>query len=243
VAVNTNVTVAIELENLGYTAGNGTLRAWEGSPGVGNLLEERNVTVYTGISVSFVWFPSDKGPVDLTVEVVDVMPSDANSSNNRLSQLVEVVDLPDLKVASIALSNPRPYDNTTISASVRIENIGGLNASCTVKLYMDAIESENLVGDANAAVGANGFAFVTFDALVTIGPHVIYAEIVNAYPDESDISNNIGTHKFTVSGPFVPPTEEEEVPFLGPFSPFLFLLIIVVAVGATIGGILFLRHS
>lgn len=243
VAVDSNVTVAVEVQNLGYTPGNGTLRAWEGASGTGELLEERFLTVYTSITVSFVWVPKAKGGVDLTVEVVNVLPSDANLSNNRLVEGVEVVDLPDLKVGVITLSNPRPYDNTTVSASVRVENRGGLNASCTVKLYMDGWEPENLLGDADAAVDADGFAYVSLEFLVTTGPRVLNVEIVNSYPEESDTINNFGTHKFTVSGPYVPPDDTPNNPILGPIDPFVFLLILVVAVIATVGGVLFLRHS
>ena len=243
VAVDTNVTVAVEIRNLGYTAGNGTLRAWEGASGTGDLLEERPVTVYTGITLSFVWVPKEKGVVDLTVEVVDVLPSDANLSNNRLSERVEVVDLPDLTVSTIVLSNPRPFNDTTVTASVRIENLGGLNASCTVKLYMDAIGPENQIGDTDAAVGSKAFTFVSFEFGVNTGPRVLYVVIVNTYPEESDTSNNVGTHRFTVGGPFIPPTEEPDNPILGPIDPFVFLLILVAAVIGALGLVLFLRHS
>ncbi len=242
VAVGTNVTVAVEVQNLGYTAGNGTLRAWAGDPGTGEMLEERNITVYTGITVSFVWVPASKGEVDLTVEVVEVLPSDANLTNNRLAERVEVVDLPDLLVGAIILANPRPYDNTTVSTSIRIDNVGGLNASCTVKLYMDGTEPENLLGDTEAAVDADAFTYVSFDFLVTTGPRVLYAEIVNSYPEESDSDNNLGTLRFTVSGPYQPPEEEPGSSFL-PFDPFIFLLLLVLATAATVGGVLFLRHS
>jgi len=243
VAVGSDVTVAVEVRNLGYTSGNGTLRAWAGAPGSGDLLDERHVTVHTGITVSFVWVPEGKGEVELNVELVDVQPSDANVSNNRRSLLVEVVDLPDLTVASIVLSNPRPYDNTSVTVSVRVENLGGLNASCTVKLYMDGTEAENLLGDVDATVDANGMSFVTLDTRVTVGPHVLYAEIVNSYPEESDTDNNEGSLKFTVNGPYEPPVDEPENPFLGPFDPFTFMLIVVALVGAAIGGVLLLRHS
>jgi len=242
-AVGSDVTVAVEVRNLGYTTGNGTLRAWAGAPGSGDLLDERSVTVYTGITVSFVWVPEDKGEVELNVEVVDVQPSDANASNNRRSLLVEVVDLPDLTVGSLALSNPRPYDNTTVTVSVRVENLGGMNASCTVKLYLDGTEAENLLGDVDANVDAQGMAFVTMDMRVTVGPHVLYAEIVNSYPEESDEENNGGTLKFTVGGPYEPPVDTPENPFLGPFDPFTFMVLIVVLIGGAIGGVLFLRHS
>ncbi len=242
VAVDTNVTVAVEVENLGFTAGSGKLRAWAGPAGTGELLEERNVTVYTGITVSFVWVPGSKGEVDLTVEVVDVKPIDANLSNNRLVERVEVVDLPDLKVGTITLSNPRPHDNTTVAASVKIVNTGGLNASCTVKLYMDGREPENLLGDKDTAVGVDSFSYVSFDFLVTTGPRILYVEIVNSYPEESDTTNNLGTHKFTVGGPYEPPTEEPQDNFL-PFDPFWFMIILVAAVVATVGGVMFLRHS
>jgi hypothetical protein len=242
VAVDTNVTVAVEVRNLGYTAGNGTMRAWAGPSGTGDLLEERIITVYTGITVSFVWVPGTKGEVDLTVEVVDVHPSDANLTNNRRVERVEVVDLPDLEVGAITLSNPRPYDNTTISASVRVDNLGGLNASCTVKLYMDGTEPENLLGDREAAVGSNGYTYVSMEFLVTVGPHVVYAEIVNSYPEESDTDNNLGTLRFTVSGPYEPPDPEPDSSAL-PIDTFTFLLILALAAAATVGGVLFLRHS
>jgi hypothetical protein len=243
VAVGSNVTVAVRIENLGYTPGNGTLRAWEGAPGTGELLEERNLTVHTSVTISFVWVPEEKDVVDLTVEVVDVLPSDANASNNQLVEQVEVVDLPDLKVGMVTLSNPRPYDNTTISASVRIDNVGGLNASCTVKLYMGVVEPENLIGDSEAAVGANSFTYLNFEFLVTVGPQSLVVEIVNSYPEESDVTNNMGAHTFTVNGPYKPPTTEPDSPILGPIDPFIFLLILVGATVATIGGILFLRHN
>jgi hypothetical protein len=242
VAVDTNVTVAVDVQNLGYTGGNGILRAWAGASGTGKLLEERNLTVYTGITVSFVWVPGTKGEVDLTVEVVDVQPSDANLTNNKLVERVEVVDLPDLEVGVITLSNPRPNDNTTISASIRVDNTGGLNASCTVKVYMDGTEPDNLLGDTDAAVGADGSTYVSLEFLVTTGPHILYAEIVNSYPEESDTGDNVATLSFTVGGPYEPPEPEPEASFL-PIDPFTFLLLLIVAAAATVGGVLFLRHS
>jgi hypothetical protein len=180
--------------------------------------------------------------VDLTVEVVDVLPSDANLTNNRLSVRVDVVDLPDLTVRTVTLSNPRPYDNSTVSASVRIQNLGGLNASCTVKLYMDAMGTDDLVGLKDADVGAKEYSFVTFEFTVSTGPRVLYVEIVNSYPEESDDENNVATYGFTVGGPFEPEPAESPAPFL-PIDPFVFLLILVGAAVATIGGVWALRHS
>jgi hypothetical protein len=145
-------------------------------------------------------------------------------------------------VGTITLSNPRPYDNTTISASIRIENLGGLNASCTVKLYMDAMETDDLIGLKDTDVAAKGYSFVSFEFMVNTGPRVLYVEIVNSYPEESDTENNVGTHRFTVSGPFVPEPPEEPAPFL-PIDPFVFLVILVGAAVATIGGVWALRHS
>jgi hypothetical protein len=234
---------AVRVENLGFTPGEGTLRAWEGEPGTGDPLEERSLTVHTGLTVSFVWVPKAKGTVDLTVEIVDVTPADANPANNELVEVVEVVDLPDLTVGDVTLSNPRPYDNTTVSASVRVDNLGGLNATCNVMLYMGGREPEHLLGDAGAAVGADSYTYVTFDFLVTVGPQTLYAEIVNSYPEESATDNNVGTHSFTVAGPYKPPSTEPDDPALGPLDPFIFLLILVLAVAATIGGVLFLHHS
>lgn len=243
VAVGANVTVSVEVRNLGYAVGNGTLRAWEGDPGTGELIEERNVTVYESISISFVWMPSVKGDRTLTVEVVNVQPADANLSNNRRTQEVEVVDLPDLTVGAITLSNPKPYDNTTFTVTIRADNLGGLNATCTIKLFLDGRETEHLVGTEDVEVKEKGTAYVAFDLKVAKGLHELRAEVVNVYPEDSDPLNNWRTTTFTVVGPFEPPPANTEPPIFGLMTGAQFLTILLVVVAVAVGAMLWLRRG
>ena len=202
------------VRNLGYTAGNGTMRAWAGPIGAGEPLEVRNLTVYDNITVSFKWVPDEEGEVELTVDIVDVIPADANSTNNRMTVVVLVANLPDLIVDRIVLSNPSPHDNASVSASVRVANLGSLNASCTVRLYLDSMEVEDLLGDMDVTVAAHGFTHANFDLSAPQGPHRLYAELVNAYPEESHTDNNRGSQRFNVTGPYEPPPSDEENGFL-----------------------------
>jgi hypothetical protein len=91
-------------------------------------------------------------------------------------------------------------------------------------------------------VGAKDYSFVSFEFMVNTGPRVLYVEIVNSYPEESDDGNNVATHSFTVGGPFEPEPDESPAPFL-PIDPFVFLVLLVGAAVATIGGVWALRHS
>ena len=242
VAVGINVTVAVDLRNLGFTAGNGTFKAWEGEPGTGEPIEDRPVTVYDRITVSFTWVPTEEGVIDLTVEVVDVRPSDANLSNNRMVEPVIVSNLPDLTIDNISLSNPTPYANTTFTVSVRVENLGGLNASCTVRLYVDGREVENLEGSSDIGVAAYGFAYTGFDIMVDQGPHFVFVDIINAYPEESRTDNNNATLKFNAKGPYVPPTDDGGEVLLGGLTPLTFILILVGAAVITAVAIVLLRY-
>jgi hypothetical protein len=244
VAVGINVTVGVDLRNLGFTTGNGTFQAWEGDPGEGALVSERHVTVYDRITVSFEWMPGEDGEIDLTVQVIDVLPSDANLSNNRRTQRVLVMDLPDLVLTNITLSTEVPYDNTTFTVSVRVLNEGGLNASCTVRLYMDGMEADDMIGESDLAVSAYGFAFATFDTRASQGPHALYGEIINVYPEESRTYNNNGTRRITVQGPYVPPPPDDGgEDLLGGLSPVQFLGIIVAAIILAIVAVGLLRYG
>ena len=244
VAVGINVTVGVDLRNLGFTTGNGTFQAWQGEPGAGDLIEERSVTVYDRITVSFKWMPTEEGDVDLTAQIIDVQPSDANMSNNRMVQKVVVSHLPDLVLTNITLSTDTPYDNTTFTVSVRVANEGGLNASCTVRLYLDGRKVEDLLGEEDLAVGAYGAAFTGFDTMASQGPHILYAEIINVYPDESRTDNNNKTIGFTVQGPYVPPPPDDGgEPLLGGLSVMQFFGIMAVAVILAVVAVAFLRYG
>ncbi len=244
VAVGINVTVGVDLRNLGFTTGNGTFQAWQGEPGAGELIEERPVTVYDRITVSFDWVPTEDGDVDLTVQVIDVLPSDANLSNNRMVQTVLVANLPDLVLTSISLSIEVPYDNTTFTVSVRVDNEGGLNASCTVRLYLDGRETKDRIGEADLAVSAHGFSYAGFDTMAPRGPHVLYAEIINVYPDESRTDNNNATLRFNVQGPYVPtPPDDGGEVLLGGLTVLQFIGIIVAALVMTVIAVGLLRYG
>jgi hypothetical protein len=234
VAVGTNVTIGVDLRNFGFKSGNGTLKAWAGPVGTGDPVEERFVTVYDSITVSFVWVPEVDGEVDLTIEVVSIQPGDVNASNNRLVEVVTVLNLPDLSVSSLVFSNPSPYDNTTITVSVRVVNTGGLNATCTVKLYMDEVSPDGLLGDSDVAVFADSFAHATFEVKVTHGPHRIHAEILNTYPDESRTDNNMASRQLEVKGPFEPSANGDDngspIPLPGTGLALLALIVASLAV-------------
>ena len=231
VAVGINVTVSVDLRNLGFTAGNGTFKAWEGESGTGEPIEGRSVTVYDRITVSFTWVPSEEGVIDLTVEVVDVLPADANLSNNRMVEPVIVSNLPDLIIEDISLSTPIPYANTTFTVSVRVDNLGGLNASCTVRIYVDGREAEDLEGSSDMGVAAYGYSYTGFDLKVDQGLHFVFVDIINVYPDESRTDNNNATLKFNAQGPYEPPTDNGGEVLLGGLTPLTFIMILV---GATI---------
>jgi len=242
VAVGINVTVAVDLRNLGFTAGNGTFKAWEGEPGTGEPIEDRTVTVYDRITVSFTWVPTEEGVIDLTVEMVDVQPSDANLSNNRMVEPVIVSNLPDLTVENVSLSNPIPYANTTFTVSVRVENHGGLNASCTVRFYVDGREAEHLEGSSDIGVAAHDFAYTSFDIMVDQGSHFVFVDIINAYPDESRTGNNNATLGFNAQGPYVPPTDNGGEELLGGLTPLTFIMILVGAAVVTAVSVVLLRY-
>jgi hypothetical protein len=236
VAVGLNVTIAVDLRNHGFKVGNGTLRAWAGTVGAGDPVESRHVTVYDSITLSFVWVPEEAGELDLTIEVVDVLPGDANLSNNRRSLTVEVLNLPDLVVEGLVLSNPTPYDNTSVTVSIRVANQGGLNASCTVKVFMDGLEPDDFVGDADVGVGPNGVAHATVDVMVFQGSHRIWVELVNAFPEESRTDNNRQSLKFDVKGPYKPPKKDggSKIPGYGGLAA-----LVAISIVATV----FIRHA
>ncbi len=216
VAVGLNVTVAMDLRNKGFRVGNGTLRVWAGGVGVGDPVESRKVTVYDSITLTIVWVPENPGEVELTVEVLDVLPGDADPGNNRRSIFVEVLNLPDLTIEGLVLSNPTPYDNTTVTVSVRVANLGGLNASATVRVYMDGTDPDDLVAPpTDVGVAANGVAHATVDFLVLQGAHRIHVEIANVFPEESRSDNNRASIKFEVKGPYKPPKKDEKGPLPG----------------------------
>ena len=57
---------------------------------------------------------------------------------------------------------------------------------------------------------ADSFTHVTFDVRVVQGPHRIYAEIVNTYPEEARLDNNQASRVLEVRGPFEPGTDGDE---------------------------------
>ena len=210
-AVGSNLTVAVEIRNLGSGSGNCTLTAWEDEVGKGTPIVDRAVTVYNVLMASFPWAPSRAGGVALIVEVTDVVPMDANLSNNRRTETFTIVQVPDVKALKIVPSNLRPYANATVSISITLENLGDLNATCDVELYADGrIDSFRVALAPNVVVPAHGKAYATLTWLPRQGHHELYALVKNVHPDEARTDNNNVTYGIDVVGPYVPPPAKEE---------------------------------
>jgi hypothetical protein len=211
IATGRNLTIAVEINNLGFSAANTTMKAWEGGVGEGEPIVSRPVTVYTGLTISFNWTPIEPGQTTLVVELVEVDPSDANMSNNRRSITVEVRDVPDLVVVTVVSSNSEPYENTSITISVRLENLGGLNATCDIELYVDGLnESHRVKVNSDVLVPAGILTYSTFEWETERGVHRFYALATNVHPEEWNTDNNRASTKVSVKGPYEPEKPDED---------------------------------
>jgi hypothetical protein len=209
-AVGSNLTVAVEIRNLGSGSGECNLTAWEGEAGRGRPIVDRSLTVYNVLTASFTWVPSRAGNIDLVVELVNVVPEDANLTNNRRTETLTIVEVPDVRALKVVPSNLRPYANATVSISVALENLGGLNATCDVELYVDGRNDTSRVAVApNVVVPAHGKAYATFTWLPRQGHHELFVLVRNVHPDEARTDNNNITYGIDVVGPFVPPAPKE----------------------------------
>jgi hypothetical protein len=210
-AVGSNLTVAVEIRNLGSGSANCSLVAWEGEAGKGTPIVDRAVTVYNLLTTSFTWVPSKAGDIDLVINVTDVVPSDANLTNNRRTETVRIVEVPDVRALKIVPSNLRPYANATVSISVTLENLGGLNATCDVELYIDGRNDTSRVAVVpNVVVPAHAKAYATLTWLPRQGHHELFALVKNVHPDEARKDNNNVTYGIDVVGPYVPPPAKEK---------------------------------
>jgi len=213
-AVGSNLTVAVDIQNLGSGSGNCSLIAWEGEAGKGTPIVDRAITVYAVFTASFPWSPSRAGDIQLVVEVTDVVPEDANLTNNRRTETVTIVEVPDVAALKIVPSNLRPFADATVSISVTLENLGGLNATCDVELYVDGRnDTSRVVVALNVLVPAYAKAYPTLTWLPRQGHHELYVLVKNVHPDEANTDNNNVTYGIDVVGPYVPPGPKEE-PFL-----------------------------
>jgi hypothetical protein len=210
-AVGSNLTVAVEIRNLGSGSGECNLTAWEGEAGKGTPIVDRAVTVYIEFTASFTWVPSRAGDIALVVEVTDVVPEDANLTNNRWTETFTIVEVPDVKALKVVPSNLRPYANATVSISITLENLGGLNATCDVELYVDGRNDTSRVAVApNVVVPAHGKAYATLTWLPRQGHHALFVLAKNVHPDEARTDNNDLTYGIDVVGPYVPPPAKEK---------------------------------
>ena len=234
-AVGSNLTVAVEVHNLGSGSGVCNLTAWEGEAGKGRPVVDRAVEVYVELIVSFTWVPSRAGSIALVVELDNVVPEDANLTNNKRTETFAIVEVPDVKALKIVPSNLRPYANATVSISVTLENLGGLNATCDVELYVDGRNDTSRVAVApNVVVPAHGRAYATLTWLPRQGHHDLYAVATNVHPDEARTDNNNVTSGIDVVGPYVPPPPKEET-FL-PATGAAGALLAVCAVAGLLAG-------
>ena len=216
-AVGVNVTVAVEVRNLGTGQAECNLTAWEGEPGSGLLVVRRLITVYAALNVSLEWAPSRAGSIDLWVALEDVRPLDTNSSNDRRLEPVTVFDVPDVMLLRLVPSNVRPYEGFTITITVALENTGGINATCDVELYLDDLNDTSRIGlSQDVLVPAGGTAYATIDWVPVKGHHTLLGSVRNVHPDEARTDNNDGYKGIDVTGPYEPEPGDEQGFLPGP---------------------------
>ena len=236
-AVGVNITVGVEVRNLGTGQASCNLTAWEGEPGTGKLVVRRSITVYDTLDAAFVWAPSRVGSIDLWVVLEDIEPLDTNSSNDRRFEPVTVLDLPDVVLLRVVPSNVRPYEGLTITLSAALENTGGINATCDIELFLDDLNDTARIGmSTDVLVPANGNGFATFDWVPVKGHHTLYARVRNVHPDEKRADNNDVSRVIDVTGPYEPDSADNEGFLPGPSAPHAAIAVAVCAAVALLAG-------
>ncbi len=236
-AVGVNITVGVEVRNLGTGQAECNLTAWEGEPGQGRLVVRRLITVYDALNASFEWEPSEAGSVVLWVALEDVRPLDTNASNDRRSEPVTVLDVPDVVLLRVVPSNLRPYEELAITISAALENTGGVNATCDVELFLDDLNESSRIGmSTDVLVPAGGSGYATFDWMPVKGHHTLYARVRNVHPVEVRTDNNEGSQAVDVTGPYEPEPRDEQGFLPGPSAALA-----VAAVAACAAAVLLAR--
>lgn len=236
-AVGVNITVGVEVRNLGTGQASCNLTAWEGEPGQGRLVVRRSITVYDVLDAAFVWAPSRTGGIDLWVALEDIRPMDTNSSNDRRFEPVTVLDPPDVALLKLVPSNLRPYEGLEITVSAALENSGGINATCDVELFLDDTNDTSRIGmSTDVLVPAGGSGFATFDWVPVKGSHTLIARVRNVHPGEARPDNNEVSRQLEVAGPYEPEPDDEQGFLPGPAAPSVVAAIAGCAAAVALAG-------
>ncbi len=188
------------VRNIGNATGSGTVKFY-----VGNLftdwiaVREVNVSVDTGGAVSAsVSLSLPAGIFRLTVQVINVAPTDGNWSNNIAFTTVEVSPaLPDLAIygTDLALSLGRPREGEPFIMYARVNNLGNANGSGIVEFYVDPAGTG---GDApiravNVSVASRNASVASISLTLALGLHTLEVRVVGVLPSDRYPANNIAS--------------------------------------------------
>jgi hypothetical protein len=228
------ITVSAVVRNLG--GGNATARVNFSTPGLPDSSLELAVPAGESRNPSAAWRLAP-GNHTVNVSLSGIQPYDSNSSNDRASAAVLVLSRPDLVMAALVASNPRPYAGMNITLQARVNNTGDREASGTVKFFDGPPVSGRLLGARPVSVAArsSSMAFLDWNASGE-GEHVVYAVISDVLPREASGANNQLERALTVRRRPAPPGPPDAIPAFG--APALLL-----AAAALLAGKAFFKHK
>ena len=123
--------------------------------------------------------------------------SEFDETNNRAVRSIIVGEAPDLAFTDtgIALSDEEPAEGDLITISAYVKNTGGAEASGTVNWSYVVNGDTTAINSSSFTVSPQDSSYVSIQWFTTVPFGTIYAEIVNAYPEEFNTLNN-----YTVKG-------------------------------------------
>lgn len=218
------VTIGAVVGNLGSS--NASARVRFSTPGH----DPQDVPV--NVSAGGTWNPSVKwslpsGNHTILVQLLDIAPYDANSSNDNASMELHVYAIPDLAITALVFSNSRPTEGMTITLQCRVSNSGERSATCSVGFYDGSAASGELLGTRRVTAAANATQMVFLEWNATRGPHNITAAISEVAPEGTRLSVGEMARPLTVAKKGSP--EAATVGFESAAALVVFMVLMVVA--------------
>ena len=212
------VTIAVDVENQGNVdVESASIKLT--SDGSEILSEESldTISVDSSITWTFEWTP-EEGEYDLEVEVYDVLPSESDTSANKLEKTVSIGAAPaegvDLTITEVWTDNLNPVDNEHINIYAKIKNQGTEDSeNFELRWYHNTTKFSTILGE---VIQVEEETTIETQWIAEEGPNTLSARLVGIEPEDQNDNNDERSFEIDVGpAPDEPDFSPANIEFVG----------------------------
>jgi len=212
------VTIAVDVENQGNVdIESASIKLT--SDGSEILSEESldTISVDSSITWTFEWTP-EEGEYDLEVEVYDVLPSESDTSANKLEKTVSIGAAPaegvDLTITEVWTDNLNPVDNEHINIYAKIKNQGTEDSeNFELRWYHNTTKFSTILGE---VIQVEEETTIETQWIAEEGPNTLSARLVGIEPEDQNDNNDERSFEIDVGpAPDEPDFSPANIEFVG----------------------------